>query len=160
MPVEFKKKPGGAPLRERTAGGFEKPAQAERKGREPLVKTDIQQELTISDLHLNEELMGQPLLMRKYTKEFAKLKRQVKAIKNQLELKESSIRTLLWNDGKARKVAEVDAMVLSDVEVQKLRVELYDAEELQDEFEGIVKSIHQRHEMLKDLCANARKELT
>lgn len=143
-----------------TDGGFKRPSEPERKPSAPLEKRGIEEELSINDLHLNEELMAQPLLMRKYTKEKAKLERKTKAIKNQLELKESSLKIVLSNDGKGRKVAEIEAMVIADGEVQKLRVELYDAEEQVSEYEGIVKAIAQRVEMLKDLSANIRKELT
>ncbi len=152
---------GNAPLKERevTAGGFQKPAQVDKKPMELLEKTGIDQELRINDLHVNEELIGQPLLMRKYTRELSRLKKKVKAITNQLEMKESAIKIMLSNDGKGRKVAEIESMVISDVDVQKLRIERYDAEEMQDEYEGIVKSIAQRYEMLKELCANLRKEM-
>jgi hypothetical protein len=47
-----------------------------------------------------------------------------------------------------------------DAEVQKLKTELADTEELEVEFEGIVKAFAQRVEMLKDLSANIRKEMT
>jgi len=142
-----------------TGGGFQRPAEPEKKPSAPLEKKGIDEEIRINDLHLNEELMGQPLLMRKYTKELASLRKKVKGIKNQLELKESALKIVLSNDGKGRKVAEIEAMTIADASVQELRVQLYDAEELEDEFEGIVKSIAQRMEALKDLCANVRKEL-
>lgn len=154
------KRPPGSPLREKTAGGFDKPAAVEKKPMVPLEKKGIDQELLINDVHLNEELMGQPLLMRKYTKELAGIRKKVKSISNKLDMKESAIKVVLSNDGRGRKVAEIEAMVIQDVEVQNLRIQLYDAEEMQDEYEGIVKSIAQRMEMLKDISANLRKEMT
>lgn len=150
------KRPSVKPL---TAGGFQKPAEAPKENLKPLEKNGIDQELMINDLRLNEELMGQPLLMRKYTKLLSNISRKVKAIKNQLELKESSIKILLSNDGKGRKVAEIEAMVMADADVQRFRVELYDAEEQEQEYEGIVKAIAHRIEVLKELSVNSRKEM-
>ena len=148
------------PDRGRTGGGFEKPAEAPKTGRQLLKKEEsVEAHLTINDLHINEELMGQPLLMRTYTKELASLRKKVKSIENKLELTESRLRTKFSSNGKGLKVAEVDALIVEDVEVQTLRVELYDAEEQQDQFEGVVKAIAQRYEMLKELCANLRKEM-
>lgn len=151
--------PPGAPIREKTSGGFQKPAKAEKQPMQPLEKKDIGDELRINDLHINEELMGQPLLMKKYTTELSKLVKKAKSIKNKLELHESSLKVTLWNDGKGRKVAEIEAMVVMDAETQKLRVELYDAEEQVDEYTGIVRSFAQRIEVLKELSMNARKEM-
>lgn len=153
------KKPG-LPLKDKTAGGFNKPAQVERKPLSPLEKRDINEELSINDVHINEELIGQPLLMRKYTKELAQLNKRVKSIKNKLEMQEAKLYVLYSNDGRGHKVAEVEALVLQDEEVQKLRVELYDAEELAEEFTGIVRSFAQRMEALQQLSNNQRKEMT
>lgn len=148
------------PSRPMTAGGFEKPAEPVKQPSAPLEKKGIDEELKINDMHLNEELMGQPLLMRKYTQELSKIHKKVKSIKNKLELREAQLTTLMSNDGKGRKVAEVEALVVQDEEVQKLRIELYDMEEVENEYEGIVRSIAQRLETLKEVSMNVRKELT
>jgi len=150
--------PGGA-LKEKTGGGFQKPATYEKKPSAPLEKKGVDQELSINDLHINEELMGQPLLMRKYTQELAKLTKKAKAIKAKLEYQESVLKVTLSNDGKGRKVAEIEAMVIMDAEVQRLRVELYDAEEQVDEYTGIVRSFAQRMDVLQQLSNNQRKEM-
>lgn len=154
---EFKRP--GTTLKEKTSGGFDKPAVAPKQARTMLEKKSISEELSINDLHLNEEIMGQPLLMRKYTQELSKLRKKCKSIKNQLELKEARLAVKFANDGKGKRVSEIEASIIQDDEVQKLRIELYDAEELQDEYEGIVRSIAQRMDALKDLSANIRKEL-
>lgn len=154
--------PPGAPLKERekTAAGFTKPATAEKKPLAPLEKKDIGDELRINDLHINEELMGQPLLMKKYTKLLAQLNKKVKAIKNKLEMQEAGLYITLSNDGRGRKVAEIEAMVVQDAGVQTLRIQLYDAEEEAEEYTGIVRSIAQRIEALKELSMNTRKEMS
>lgn len=125
----------------------------------PLEKADLAAELSIDARYINEEVIGQALLMRKYTKELSMLRKKTKSIENKLELKEAQLRATFSNNGRGLKVAEVDGLIVQDAEVQKLRIELYDAEEERDAYEGIVKSVSQRMEMLKELCANLRKEM-
>ena len=149
----FKPKP-------KTAGGFDQPAEMPRSKRRELIKEGVDQELSIDSHYLNEELMDQPLYFRKYTKELSKIKRKKSAIEQQLEYRESSLTIQFSSDGKGRKVAEVQAMISLDADVQRLKGELADTEELEVEFEGIVKAFSHRMEMLKDLSANIRKELT
>lgn len=127
--------------------------------RRELIKEGIDQELSIDDLNLNRELMDQALYFRKYTKELSKVQRKAKAIKAELERTEARLYVKLSNDGKGRKVKEIESMVLLDESVSDLRDQLLEAEELQTEYEGIVKAFYQRHEMLKDLCANARRDM-
>jgi hypothetical protein len=146
--------------KQKTAGGFDKPAEPPRIKRREVIKEGIDQELSIDQNYLNEEIMDQPLYFRKYTRELAKIKRKVAAVEQQLDYRESQLVMELSSDGKGRKVAEVQAMVCKDETIQKLKTELADAKELEVEFEGIVKAFAQRHEMLKDLSANLRKELT
>lgn len=146
--------------RPKTTGGFDRPVEMPRSKRRELVKEGVDQELSIDSHYLNEELMDQPLYFRKYTKELSKIKRKKAAVEQQLEFKESQLTVAFSSDGKGRKVAEVQAAICQDPEVQKLKTELADTEELEIEFEGIVKAFAQRTEMLKDLSANIRKELT
>lgn len=162
MSGQFKRPsaPPGAPLREKTAGGFDKPATAPKTPLAPLEKKGIAEELRINDLHINEELMGQPLLMRKYCEELAALNRKVKSIKNQLEMREAGLYVTFSNDGKGRKVAEIEAMVIQDAGVQELRIQLYDAEEEAETYTGIVRSVAQRMEALQHISNNMRKEMS
>ncbi len=123
-----------------------------------VIHEDIDMELTIDDRALNEETMDQPLTFRKYTKIKAEVNAKAKTIKQQLKQTEAMAYLEFAKEGK--KVKELDSMVETDEEVIKLRMELIDAEQLVEEFEGIVRAFHQRHDSLKDLCANRRKELT
>lgn len=127
--------------------------------RRELLKEGIDQELSIDDMNLNRELMDQALYFRKYTKELSKVQRKAKSIKAELERTEARLYVRLSNDGKGRKVKEIESMVMLDESVSELREQLLEAEELQTEYEGIVKAFYQRHEMLKDLCANARRDM-
>lgn len=127
--------------------------------RRELLKEGIDQELSIDDMNLNRELMDQALYFRKYTKELSKVQRKAKSIKITFEQAEARLYVKLSNDGKGRKVKEIESMVLLDESLSEIREQLHDAEQLVTEYEGIVKAFYQRHEMLKDLCANARRDM-
>jgi len=123
-----------------------------------LIHEDIDKELYIDDLALNEEIMDQPLTFRKYTKLKAEVNAKAKTIKQKLKETESMAYLEFAKEGK--KVKELESMVETDEEVIRLRYELIDAEQMVEEFEGIVRAFHQRQDSLKDLCANRRRELT
>lgn len=122
-----------------------------------IIHEDIDKELWIDDEALNGETIDQPLTFRKYTRIKAECNAKAKTIKQ--KLKETEAMAYLEFAKEGKKVKELDSMVETDEEVIKLRHELIDAEQMVEEFEGIVRAFHQRHDSLKDLCANRRKEL-
>ncbi len=128
------------------------------KNRE-MITDDVEKHISIDDSRINEELQDHALHFRKYTKILSNLQKKAKAIKLKLEEVEATVYVRLSNDGQGRKVKEIDSMIVLDPEVAKLKRDLLDAEEMVSEYEGIVKALYQRHEMLKDLCANRRKDL-
>lgn len=123
-----------------------------------IIQDDPGRELSIDENNLNNELQDQALLFRKWTKLSAQVAKKAKAIKNHLEREKARLVVKFSSDGTGKKVREVEASISLDPEVIKLEDELVDAEELVDEYTGIVKAFYQRHEMLKDLCANKRRE--
>jgi hypothetical protein len=127
--------------------------------RKDIVHADVDQELYIDLNHLNEELMDQPLLFRKWTGLKAEIERKVKSIKLMLDETKSHLYLQFSNDGTGKKVKEVDAAVTLNDDVKRLERELIDAEETLTKFEGICRAFHQRGEALKDLCANRRREV-
>ena len=129
------------------------------KKKKDLIHNDVDMELRIDDRHLNEELMDQPLFFRKWTRLLSEVSKKAKTIKLVLEETEAALHSKLSNDGKGRKVKEIESMVALDADVKRIKRDLIEAEGLVQEFEGIVKAFYQRHEMLKDLAANKRKEL-
>lgn len=131
--------------------------QAPVKKRE-LVTDDAGRELSIDDAMLNQELMDQPLSFKKWTNLLAGVSKKAKIIKLTLDEKKAETVTKYSSDGTGKKVKEIEASVAMDPEVRKLERELIDAEEMVDQYTGIVKAFYQRHEMLKDLCANKRRE--
>lgn len=127
--------------------------------KQDLILTPIDQELYIDDRILNQELIDQPLRFRKYVRELSKIQHKAKTIKLQLEQAKARAVNKFSCDGTGKKVKEIEAAVVLDLDVMRLEQELIDAEAMVDDYSGITKAFYQRHEMLKDLCANKRKEL-
>jgi len=127
--------------------------------KQTLVKDGVDQELTIDDHNLNAELMDQPLYFRKYSKLLSDVQRKASVTKLMLEEAEARLHVQYAKNGQGLKVKEIESLVSLDETVMKLKRELVEADGMVKEFEGIVKAFYQRHEMLKDLCANKRKEL-
>lgn len=114
-------------------------------------------ELYIDHEALNDELMDQPLLLRKWIRLKAQVNRNTRIIQQKLKEVEARVHLELSKEG--GRVKDVDSRVELHPEVQKLRNELIDAETLSEEYEGIARAFFQRHEALKEICANIRKEL-
>jgi len=128
------------------------------KRKRSLITDEIDLELVVDWENLNEELMNQPLLMRKWTKLKSEVTAKAKAIKEHQKRLEASVRFELAGDQKL-KVKDLDARVLLDEQVIEAQEETIEAERLQEEYEGIVRSFWQRHDTLKELSANRRKEV-
>lgn len=135
------------------------PPQQPKENPKDLVTDKEEFDLIIDDSNLNKELMDQSLLMRKYTRLASEANKIAKIKKLMREEKESELQLKFSMDGTGKRVKEVEASISLDSEVKKLKRDEIDAEELAEKFNGMVKSVHQRHEMLKDLCANKRKDL-
>lgn len=122
-----------------------------------IIHEDIDQELFIDDENINEELMEQPLLFRKYTKIKAKLVAKSAAIKQ--KLKETEARAYAKYAAPGNKVREIESSIDCDPDVLQLRKEHIEAERMVEEYEGIVIAFRQRHDVLKELSTNKRRDL-
>lgn len=134
------------------------------RGKDNLVKQNVLSdpadiELSIDTGQINHEIMDQPLLMRKWTKLKAEVSARAKSIKDQVKRTEAGVRLGIMKGEKGLKVKDIDAHVELDPQVIKVKDELIEAERLLEEYEGIVRAFYQRHESLKDLAANIRKEV-
>lgn len=125
--------------------------------RKDLIVEDADKELYIDQENLNEELMDQPLALRKWIKLKAQVNKRVRVITQ--KLKETEAKIHLQFSERGGRVKDVESNVELHPDVIKLRNELIDAEELSEEYEGIARAFFQRHEALKEVCANIRKEL-
>lgn len=126
-----------------------------RKDQE-ILRDNIDRELWIDEEDLNRELMDQPLKMRKYTRIKSKLGHKVGAIKQKLKEVEAAAHQRYSGAGR---VKDVESKVDQDPEVAQVRSELNDAEAEYSIYEGVVRAFLQRHEALKEICANIRKEM-
>lgn len=122
-----------------------------------IISDSIDMELLIDIDDLNGEIMNQPLMMRKYTKLKADVHAKAKII--ELKLKETEALYYIEHSKKGHKVKDVESLVALEPEVKQLKFELIEAEKLLEVYEGIVRATAQRHDSLKDLAANIRKEL-
>jgi hypothetical protein len=122
----------------------------------PLLKGE-DLELHIDEENINSEIMDQPLRYKKWAKLKAEVSKKAKIIKGEFERMKASKRLEFAKTG--ARVKELDSMVAVDEEVKELQLQLFDAEEMLDQYDGILRAFYQRHEMLKDLCANLRKQL-
>jgi len=120
---------------------------------------DVESELYIEDEHLNEEIMDQPLKFRKWSRLEVRASRKTDAIELKLRTAEARAYSQAKNNEKKMTVKDIESYVDLDENVQQLRVELVDARAELLDLKMIVKAFYQRHESLKDLAANFRKEL-
>lgn len=123
----------------------------------PLLIDKADQELFINPNEINAELLNQPLLFRKWVKLKAQVNKKMRAIKQVLENTEAKIHLSYSQEG--GRVKDVESKVTTHPDVVKLKLELIEAEELSEEYEGIARAFYQRHEALKEICANMRKEM-
>lgn len=128
-----------------------------------LIVDDVEQELYIEDEHINEELMDQPLKFRKWSKIEVECERQVKTLKLSLENAEAQAYADVKEEyqvaGEKPTVKDLDTGVKLNPEVKRIKQELLDAEAQLADVKLIVRAFYQRHEVLKDIAANLRKDL-
>jgi hypothetical protein len=126
---------------------------------EGIIHESIDRELYIDINNINDELMDQPLLYRKYTQLKSNSFRNLSALKNKLEQIEATARLEFKKTHNKSTVAELDAMIALDPSVRDVQDQYLNAQEDFDNLEGIVYALRQRHEAIKELAANLRKEM-
>ena len=124
-----------------------------------LITETIELELSIDADNINAELIDQPLLYRKYSRLEAESAAQVRAIELALNRAEARAHLKFTKTGAKLKVRDLESLVATDETVQKLEDELQEALELHSNMKGVLVAFRQRHEALKDLSANLRKEI-
>lgn len=117
----------------------------------------IDSDLSVDKDYLNDELLSQPLLFAKWIRLSTQASKAAKLAKLDLKRVEAEVRLAL--SGEKLRVADVDARVELNPDVVRSHEALMEAEELAEQYHGFVRAMGQRHEVLKDLCANKRKEL-
>jgi hypothetical protein len=122
-----------------------------------IISDPAELELYIDMDNLNGELQDQPLLMHKWAREKTRASRAVKAIRAKLYQVERKVYDRLAFKG--LKVKDMELMAKTDPEVVQVQRELDDTEQHFEYLTEVVYAFKQRHEVLKDLAANARKEM-
>jgi hypothetical protein len=135
------------------------PAQKSLNKQSDIISDSIDRELFIDENNINKEIMDQPLLMRKWTRLKAEVSKQVKLTKAKLDIAEAKCAKEVKLSAEKITVKDIDIEVKLNPEVQSLKIELIENEHLLDTYDGIVRAFHQRHDSLKDIAANRRKEL-
>lgn len=130
----------------------------ERKNKS-LITEPIDVELSIDEDELNEELMNQPLLYRKWSTFEAGAATEVKKLELRLEHAKAQAYLEAKESGIKMTVKDLEASVTLNENVIKLNEELIEAQEVLADMKTAVRAFLQRHDALKDLCANKRKEL-
>lgn len=131
----------------------EKPARNQE-----IIVDKVDQELFIDILNINDELMNQPLLFRKYARLEAECNKVVRTLEVELERVKAKAHLDLLKSGAKLKVADAEATVLLDENVKVVQDKLIEAREVQEGMKGALLAFRQRHDALKDLSANLRKE--
>ena len=129
----------------------------ERPKKPEVIGDNVQMDLAINSDFINDEMMDQPLLHRKYSDLSANQNKAVKAIELKLDRVEAKWHLLYSKEG--GKVKEVESKVRLNEEVQKVEEELLQAQETADSLKGIVVAFRQRHELLREISTNIRKDL-
>jgi len=121
------------------------------------IDSDLVKDLKIDKDNINEELMNQPLLYRKWSKILAEANRNVRIF--EVELLRVKARAHAKYSQIGKKVKEVESLVMLDDDVVEVYDELVEAEELAENLKGIVVSFRQRHDSLREVSMNLRKEV-
>lgn len=122
-----------------------------------LITDDASMELSIDKDHINDEIMNQPLLLRKWTDICSKASKNVKII--ELQLERAKARWYLEYKKEGGSVKELDSRVKLNEEVVELENKLIDREKTLEQLKGVVTGFRQRHELLKEISTNIRKDL-
>lgn len=123
------------------------------------VGDDVSLDLAIDEQNLNKEIMDQPLLYKKYSELDAQAQKALRSAELYLSQVEAAAHLRYSRSADKLKVKDVDSMVKTDEEVINAKQKVSELQEQADRIRGALKACYQRHDALKDLAANRRKEL-
>ena len=128
-------------------------------GRKKIIKDQVELDLSIDQDDLTDEIMNQPLLFKKYSDLDSECQRALNDCLNYLKLVEAEIHLKVSNDNPKMKVRDLEALVITNDKVQEIKAKLVELEEQASKIRGVLRAAQQRHDMLKELSYNKRKEL-
>lgn len=115
--------------------------------------------LRIDENNINKELMDQPLLFREYGKMEIEAGDAVRTLEVELVRVKARVHLDIMKNAPKLKVKDIENMVEVHEKVVKVQNELLEAQKMHDDMRNLIMSLRQRHEVLKDISANLRKEL-
>ena len=130
-----------------------------KKQDENVILEGISSELYINTDRLNEELLDQPIKFKKWVELESEALKHLKNLENSLEIAEAEAYVKAKASGQKMTVKDLESAVALDEAVKLIKEQIIEAEAVCLDMKGAVRAFHQRHEALKDLCANKRKEL-
>lgn len=122
------------------------------------VKDSVSMDLAIDEQKLNQEIMDQPLLYKKYSELDAGAQKALRSAELYLSQVEAASHIKYSKSETKLKVKDVDALVSIDPVVLEAKNKVIELQEQADKIRGALKACYQRHDALKDLAANKRKE--
>lgn len=115
--------------------------------------------LQIDENNINKELMDQPLLFREYGKMEIEAGDAVRTLEVQLSRVKATVHLSIMKNAEKFKVKDIENMVEVHKDVVKVQNELLKALKMHEDMRNLIMALRQRHEVLKDISANLRKEL-
>jgi hypothetical protein len=115
--------------------------------------------LQIDENNINKELMDQPLLFREYGKMEIEAGDAVRTLEVQLNRVKAKVHLDIMKNAAKFKVKDIENMVEIHADVVKVQDELLEAQSVHEDMRNLIMALRQRHEVLKDISANLRKEL-
>lgn len=123
-----------------------------------IVKDRVEMDLSIYPENLNQQLMDQALVYKKYSDLDAEARKAHRDAESYLKVVESTAHIRYSRENPKMKVKDLESLVTLDAQVQQVRAKVSELEEQADKIRGALKAAYQRHDMLKELSYNKRKE--
>jgi len=120
-----------------------------------LILDDVSKDLLIDRDALNKELLDSSLLLKKYGEFKTRTYKKYKVVEQQLK----NIEEDLFLRAEGKNLKEKECRVGQNQSVRELRMHLIDADAEAKQFANYYAQFLTRHEAIKELCANVRKEL-
>lgn len=130
-----------------------------KREQQSLVTDPVDLELSINEDNLNKELIDQPLKFRKWSRFEVEAAKALRLAELKLEHAKAKAYMNVKKQGGKMTVKDLEAAVALDAEVVSAQNNVLEAEEIHSDMKTAVKAFLQRHDALKDLAANRRKEI-
>lgn len=115
------------------------------------------EDLQIDVKNINNELKRQAQLFYQYLKKKTDMKTEIKYQKMDLSLLEADY--LKTKNTAKLKVKEIEALLMENDEILNKRERIIELEDMLEDFENVVKAMAQKHDCIKEISMNLRREI-